>query len=365
MPILVGTMWQIFDPTDWHNATLGIWLGTFVILLLTAAVAVLGSHKIQTLTEQAFEAQRLGQYRLLHKLGSGGMGDVYLAEHQLLRRQCAVKLIRPEFAGDLVTLQRFQREVKAMAELAHPNTVQVYDYGQAQGTFYYAMEYLPGLNLEQLVQRDGPLPPGRAVFILKQILGALGEAHQRGLIHRDVKPGNVLLCRRGGVPDFVKLLDFGLVKHVIPEPGNNLTMTGGIAGTPAFMSPEQAMGRHDLDARSDLYSVGAVAYYLLSGRHVFVKETIYQVLAAHQYEKPLPLHEVSKQVPADLGAVVMRCLEKEPAERYPNAASLDEALASCACAGDWTEMNATVWWDAAGLDEQAVATSQVASTLVK
>src|SRR5262249_2626925 len=164
-----------------------------------------------------------------------------------LRRQCAVKLIRPEFAGDEVSLTRFEREVKAMAELAHPNTAQVYDFGQADdGTFYYAMEYLPGLNLEQLLQREGPLPAGRVVHLLRQVLGALGEAHGRGLIHRDVKPSNVLVCRRGGVPDVVKLLDFGLVKHVTPQLDGGMTATmGAVAGTPAFMSPEQAMGRHD------------------------------------------------------------------------------------------------------------------------
>jgi serine/threonine-protein kinase len=227
------------------------------------------------------------------------------------------------------------------------------------------MEYLPGLNLEQLVQREGPLPAGRVVHLVRQMVGALGEAHRRGLIHRDVKPGNVLVCRRGGVPDVVKLLDFGLVKHTTAEPGGDLTMAGGIAGTPAFMSPEQSMGRADLDARSDLYSVGAVAYYLLSGRHVFVKDTLYQVLAAHQYEKPTPLLEVKPGVPADLAAVVMRCLEKAPEARPQNAEALDQALGSCGCAGEWTTEQANAWWDAAGLDEEAVAVSEVASTLVK
>src|SRR5262249_32137020 len=165
-----------------------VWFTAALTLLMLSAVAVHGSHKIHVLAEKAFEARRLGQYRLIRRLGSGGMGEGYLAEHQLLRRRCAVKLVRPEVAGDEVNLPRFEREVKAMAELTHPNTAQVYDFGQADdGTFYYAMEYLPGLSLDELVKREGPLPPGRAVHLLRQVTGALGEAHGRGLIHRDVK----------------------------------------------------------------------------------------------------------------------------------------------------------------------------------
>ncbi len=230
-----------------------------------AVIAVLFStSRIEVLRRQANEARKLGQYRLAERLGAGGMGEVYRAEHRLLRRPCAIKTIRPEQAGDVDTLRRFEREVQITATLTHPNTVQVYDYGHADdGTFYYVMEYLPGLTLEQLVRRYGPLPPDRTVRFLRQIVAALGEAHALGLTHRDIKPGNVMVRRRGGVHDVAKLLDFGLVS--VPKEGaDGATMTreGTIAGTPAYMSPEQAGGQAVLDARSDLYSVGAVAYFL-------------------------------------------------------------------------------------------------------
>jgi serine/threonine-protein kinase len=203
------------------------------------------------------------------------MGEVYLAEHVLLRRPCAVKLIRPERAGDPQALRRFEREVQATAALTHPNTVEVYDYGRADdGTFYYAMEYLRGLSLQELVARHGPLPPARAAHLLRQVCGALQEAHAGGLVHRDIKPSNVIVCQRGGVCDVAKLLDFGLVRAPCLGGGaETLTQEGTIAGTPAYMSPEQAKGLEDLDARSDIYSLGALAYFLVTGRPPFVRET--------------------------------------------------------------------------------------------
>ncbi len=203
-----------------------------------------GSHRIQVLEEQAFEAQQLGQYRLGKRLGSGGMGEVYLAEHLLLRRPCAVKLIRPEQAGDPTNLQRFEREVQAMATLTHYNTVEIYDYGHADdGTFYYVMEYLPGQNLEHLVGNHGPLPPARAIHLLRQVCRALREAHGVGLLHRDIKPSNIIACERGGVYDVVKLLDFGLVQETrLGKNDDRLTQHGTIIGSPPYMSPEQAAG---------------------------------------------------------------------------------------------------------------------------
>ena len=242
-----------------------------MLLLAISAFAIYGAHRIEVLREEAVQARRLGQYQLVKRLGAGGMGEVYLAEHLLLRRPCAVKLIRPDRACDARHLRRFEREVQATATLTHPNTVQVFDYGHAQdGTFYYVMEYLPGLTLEQLVERHGPLPPARAVHFLRQICGALREAHATGLIHRDLKPGNVMVCERGGLPDTAKLLDFGLV---LPQAGSaggdKLTQEGAVAGTPAYMSPEQAGGQDNLDTRSDVYSVGALAYFLLAGRPPF------------------------------------------------------------------------------------------------
>ncbi len=317
-------------------------------MAVAVAIATYGSHRIEVLRQQAFEARKLGQYRLTRRLGTGGMGEVYLAEHGLLRRPCALKLIRPERAGDPHNLQRFEREVQAMAALTHPNTVEVFDYGHAaDGTFYYVMEYLPGPTLEQLVQRHGPLPPGRAVHLLRQVCGALAEAHAAGLVHRDVKPSNVLVCKRGGRQDVAKLLDFGLVRtHALDWDATRLTQQGTIAGTPAYMSPEQAAARADLDASSDVYSVGAVAYFLLTGAPPFVRGTAVQTLAAHLGEPVVPPSQINPGVSADLEAVVLRCLAKDPAQRFPDAESLERALAACACAEQWSGEQAAAWWRA-------------------
>jgi serine/threonine-protein kinase len=304
---------------------LGIWMATAL------AVAVYSSHRIEVLRREAFEARRFGQYRLKERLGGGGMGEVYLAEHVLLRRPCALKLIRPERAGDREALRRFEREVQATAALTSWHTVEIYDYGHsADGTFYYVMEYLPGLSLEQLVKRDGPLAPARAVRLLRQLCSALREAHAAGLVHRDLKPGNVIVGDRGGQRDVAKLLDFGLVRACGPaDDPKRLTRERTILGTPAFMSPEQAAGEGDVDARSDLYSLGAVTYFLLTGRPPFVRPTAVQTLAAHLGDPPAPLADVRPDVPADVQAVVMRCLEKAPSRRFATAAELDEALAPC------------------------------------
>jgi serine/threonine-protein kinase len=311
-----------------------------------SAIAIYGCHRIELLRRQAFEARWLRQYLLKERLGAGGMGEVYLAEHRLLRRPCAIKLILPERAGDPGTLLRFEREVQATATLTHPNTVEIYDYGRAEdGTFYYVMEYLPGLALNDLIAKHGPLPPGRAVHILRQVAAALGEAHRHGLIHRDIKPSNILLCQRGGDPDVAKLVDFGLVKTAcFGGEEDQLTQEGSLAGTPAWMSPEQAASKVPLDGRSDLYSLGAVAYYLLTGQPPFVRATAVQVLAAHIGDPPRPLNEFRADVPPDLQAVVLRCLEKEPGQRFPDAESLEAALAGCLCAGQWTRTQALAWW---------------------
>jgi eukaryotic-like serine/threonine-protein kinase len=322
-----------------------VWMGVAV------ALAVHGSHRIEVLRREASAARQLGQYRLRERLGVGGMGEVYLAEHVLLRRPCALKLIRPEQAGDPKHLLRFEREVQATAALTHPNTVQVFDYGHTEdGTFYYAMEYLPGLNLEELVKRHGPVSPERTIHLLRQACGALHEAHAAGLIHRDIKPSNIIACERGGLHDVAKLLDFGLVRaDGFGTGGDHLTQEGAIAGTPAYMSPEQANGNKDLDGRSDLYSLGAVAYYLLTGQPPFIRPTSLQTLIAHACDTPVAPNQLRAEIPPDLQAVVLRCLEKDPARRLPDARSLDTALAGCPAAGLWTEERAAAWWqDARG-----------------
>jgi serine/threonine-protein kinase len=316
------------------------WIG------LATALAVFGSYRIESLRREAVKARRLGQYRLKQLLGAGGMGEVHLAEHVLLRRPCAIKLIRPERVGDPRNLARFEREVQATAALTNWHTVEIFDYGRAaDGTFYYVMEYLPGLNLDELVRRHGPVPPERAVHLLRQVCAALREAHAAGLIHRDIKPSNVITCRRGGREDVAKLLDFGLVLARGPEGDwEKLTQEGALAGTPSFMSPEQAAGAGPLDARSDIYSLGAVAFFLLTGRPPFTGRTAVQVLAAHLHQPPPPLRDLCPQASPELGAVVARCLAKAPAERFPDVQSLEQALARLPCAGGWTDEQAAAWW---------------------
>src|SRR6202011_4291712 len=247
-----------------------------------------------------------------------------LAEHVLLRRPCAIKLIRPDQAGDPKTLVRFEREVQATATLTHWNTIEIFDYGHAEdGTFYYVMEYLPGMNLEDLVEQHGPMPPERAVHLLRQVCQALREAHGIGLSHRDIKPSNIFACERGKVYDVAKLLDFGLVKTVgAGGDAVKLTRDGAFTGSPAFMSPEQALGREQLDARSDIYNVGAVAYFLMTGKLTFDRTSAVAMLHAHAYEPFVPSPEFNDSVPADLQRVLLRCLEKDPEHRYANAATL-------------------------------------------
>jgi serine/threonine-protein kinase len=331
-------------------------LVTFVIqnvhaLVFPAAIAVFAAARATALQRRAFEAERraeqIGQYTLKQKLGQGGMGEVWLAEHALLKRPCAVKFIRPDLAAHPATAARFAREVQAVTGLTHANTVRVYDYGRADdGSFYYVMEYLDGPTLEQLVREAGPLPPGRAVYLLRQVCQALVEAHAAGLVHRDLKPGNVIVAALGGQRDVAKLLDFGLVQDLSADAADRLTRTGTVLGTPAYMSPEQAAGESALDSRSDVYSLGATAFFALGGRPPFQGKSLGQLLAAHRSEPPPPLTEIRPDVPADLAVVVARCLAKEPRERFPSAADLDRALAQCGCALDWSAERAAEWWRA-------------------
>lgn len=316
-----------------------------ICMAAAAAIAVYGSHRIEVLRREAVEARRLGPYRLSHKLGEGGMGEVWRAEHRLLKRPCAVKFVRPELAADPAVASRFAREVHAVTGLTHPNTVRVYDYGRAaDGAFYYVMEYLPGPTLDRLIRDRGPLPPGRAVYLLRQVCGALAEAHAAGLIHRDLKPGNVLVTSIGGQQDVAKLLDFGLVHDLAVSDDDRLTRAGSVLGTPAYMCPEQAAGEAAIDARGDVYSLGAVAFFAVTGRPPFDAPTVGKLLAAHLTQTPPRAGDVNPAVPADLSTVIERCLAKEPGERFPSVADLDRALAGCGCAGDWSAEAAAKWW---------------------
>jgi eukaryotic-like serine/threonine-protein kinase len=329
-----------------------------MILLMLAVGSTFGARTMSRLRRQVAEARHLGQYRLRRRLGTGGMGEVYLAEHQLLKRPCAVKLIQSGEAADPRAQERFEREVRLTATLSHPNTVEIYDYGRAEdGTYYYVMEYLPGLSLAELIERYGPLPPERAVYLLRQVCGALREAHAAGLIHRDLKPSNIFAARRGGMDDVAKLLDFGLVRPAAPGHAAQLSAEGQIIGTPLYMSPEQATGARELDERSDIYSLGAVAYYLLTGRPPFPGEDGMAVLIAHARDPVTPLSQVRPGIPDDLEQVILRCLAKDATERFPDAGNLERALGECTCALDWDHERAARWWRRADRPLPAGATA--------
>jgi serine/threonine-protein kinase len=324
---------------------------TVLPLGMALVVAVFSASRATQLRREAFEARReaeeVGAYTLVRKLGEGGMGEVFLAEHRLLKRPCAVKFVRAEMAADRSAATRFEREVRAVTTLAHPNTVRVYDYGRADdGSFYYVMEYLDGPTLDRLVRDRGPLPPGRAVYLLRQLCGALAEAHGLGLVHRDLKPSNVLVAKLGGQSDVAKLLDFGLVQDQATDAGDGkLTRTGTVLGTPAYMCPEQA-GGEPVDARGDVYSLGAMAYFVLAGNPPFEGTTVGKLLAAHLTQPPPDLRTTRPDLPVDLAAVVACCLAKSPADRYQTMADLDAALAACGCAGGWSARHAADWWAA-------------------
>lgn len=328
-----------------------------LILLLTLCTSVVGVQTINTLRKQAFAAKQLGQYRLKHKLGAGGMGEVYLAEHQLMKRPCAIKVIRPEKAGDPQTLARFEREVRSTAKLSHWNSIDIYDYGHAEdGTFYYVMEYLPGHNMGELVEMDGPLPPARVVYLMHQVCRALSEAHSIGLVHRDIKPANIFCAYRGGEFDVAKLLDFGLAKPMIDSTAATqdvaLTAEGAITGSPLFMSPEQATGETDADARGDIYSLGCVLYYLLTGKAPFPYDQPVKVIIAHATEDPIPLRGHNPLLPIELEDIVHHCLEKDPEDRFQTVEDLRQALLDVDLEDEWTADTAADWWSCNGCPQR-------------
>lgn len=319
--------------------------GVLLTFLLAAIGGVVGVNKIDTLRRDALRARHLGQYRLVRPLARGGMGEVFLAEHEMLKRPCVIKLIRPDKVGDEQTLARFQREVRATAQLSHWNTVEVLDYGRTEdGTFYYVMEYLPGMSLAELVNKHGPLPPERIVHFLLQVCDSLREAHEAGLVHRDIKPENIVITQRGGVYDVAKILDFGLVEPITGEHQPRLTPAGFITGSPLYLSPEQASGSTVSDPRSDIYSLGAVTYFMLTGRPPFLRETLVELIQAHAREEPVPPSQLNPAIPRDLEEVTRKCLSKDPADRFQNAGELTDALLQCKAAGHWSRAQAAQWW---------------------
>jgi tRNA A-37 threonylcarbamoyl transferase component Bud32 len=321
-----------------------------LFLAIGMALAIYGAFLVNGLRIQLHHARKYGHYQLIRKLGEGGMGEVYLAEHNLLKRPCALKLIKHEAGTDPIALARFEREVQSAARLSHPNTIAIFDYGYADdGTFYYVMEYLQGLSLAELVRQNGPLPPGRAIYLFRQVCAGLAEAHALGLVHRDLKPANVFVAVRGGEADVAKVLDFGLVKLTRDPGAPELSSEMTVSGTPTYMAPEQAVGDRTLDARADIYALGAMIYFALTGQPPFTGENAFEVMMAHARDPVVPPSQVVPGLPDDLERVVLRCLAKKPGERYPSTKALGEALVACASAAEWGANRAEAWWTAQGM----------------
>ena len=344
-----------------------LFLILFLLLVLCAVGMLLFSYANiswrRRLGEAELKLKQLGQYTLEEKIGEGGMGVVYRARHALMRRDTAVKLLLPDRA-DPTSIRRFEREVCLTCQLTHPNTVQIYDYGHTpDGVFYYAMEFLRGLNLHQLVNRFGPLPESRVIHILEQVCESLAEAHARGLVHRDIKPLNIFLCQRGGVPDCVKVLDFGLVREYGDVSGDRVHQAGGnvLEGTPWFMPPEALEDSTLSDPRSDIYAVGALGYYLLTGDHVFPFATPEEIHEKQLAAPPLPpSRRGSNKVSAELDQVLLRCLEKRPDRRPASVIELRALLLATPRSSDWTLEMRAAWWKEYESQPQTAASSETA-----
>ena len=325
--------------------------------LLVVLVAHVGARIVYRLGTELGRARELGSYRLVERLGVGGMGEVWRARHRLLARPAAVKLMRPEVLGGSGAsrhselLARFEREAQATASLRSPHTIELYDFGVADdGTFYYVMEFLEGFDLDTLVRRFGPVAPERAIHFLEQVCHSLAEAHASGLVHRDIKPANVYVCRYGRDVDFVKVLDFGLVKSEHDVDGAtqlSLTADHAARGTPAFMSPEQVLGDRPMDGRSDIYATGCLAYWLVTGQHVFAGRTAMETMVQHTQKDPVPPSQRSGlPIPAQLDEVILECLAKDPGRRPPSADELAARLAAIHVPDPWTQDRARAWGDA-------------------
>jgi eukaryotic-like serine/threonine-protein kinase len=330
----------------------GVFVILFLVLMLCSCIMFLFSYRDvvwrQKLGEAELKLKRLGQYTLLEKIGEGGMGVVYRARHALMRRETAIKLLLPERA-DRASIERFEREVCLTCQLSHPNTIQIFDYGHTpEGVFYYVMELLLGLNLRELVNRCGALSEGRVIHILTQVCDSLAEAHARGLIHRDIKPENVFLCERGGIPDCVKVLDFGLVRLYRNEQGNSMQVTGerDIVGTPWFMAPESIKNSALSDPRSDIYAVGALAYFLLTGEYVFNAESVMEVYEKQLTETPIPFSQrkMIEPISLEMEGIILRCLNKDAQLRPQTVGELRALLLATPHAADWGTEQRAAWW---------------------
>jgi len=320
-----------------------------------ALLAVVPSQVLQRLGRQIARVREAGSYQLVQELGRGGMGEVWRAEHRLLARPAAVKIVRPEVlhaASDAevrLAMQRFLREAQATSVLSSPHTIELYDFGiTSEGAFYYVMELLVGRDLESLVRDFGPLPADRTVYLLRQVCHSLAEAHSRDLVHRDIKPANIYVCRMGLDYDFVKVLDFGLVKFGGRDPMRRTAVTADLvtSGTPAYMAPEVILGDVESDRRADVYALGCVAYWMLTGRLVFEAETPMKMLVEHVQATPIPPSQRTElPIPRELDELIMRCLEKDPEKRPRDAAELFGMACSCCTRSAWNNDAARQWWE--------------------
>jgi serine/threonine-protein kinase len=338
----VAAFWDS-QPDSWARRTI---VDHSITIGVLALVSVYITRTLYTMRRELHAAARLGNYVIEGELGKGGMGKVYRARHSMIQRPTAVKVMEAQAARSPEALARFEREVQLSATLTHPNTITIYDFGQSEdATFYYVMEYLDGLDLQRLVEKFGPLPPERTAFILRQVCGSLAEAHSRGIIHRDLKPSNIFLTERGGLYDFVKVLDFGLAKQMRSSPDDvQLTQVGRVFGTPLFMAPETA-AEDNVDHRADQYSVGCVAYWMLTGRPPFEGTSPYDVIAKHLKVDAQPPSSISElPISQELDTVVLKCLTKRSADRFQDMAELGEAIDSLSFDPPWSGERAREWW---------------------
>jgi eukaryotic-like serine/threonine-protein kinase len=355
VPVMIIVALKTFGPAiDLRENAWGIFFAFVFPYLLVVIMAYVGARVVYTLGREVRRARELGSYRLVERLGVGGMGEVWKADHRLLARPAAIKLIRASRSGDMPGIvsddarRRFEREAQVIARLRSPHTVTLFDFGVADdGAFYYVMELLEGLDADTVVKRFGPMPAERVVWILEQICHSLSEAESCGLVHRDIKPANIFLCRYGEDHDFVKVLDFGIAKAAADTPASEtaITVMNVIHGTPAFIAPEQALGGVDLDSRADIYSIGCVAFWLLTGELVFTADTPMKLLMAHAHSAPEPPSAKTElPIPVELDALVLSCLAKDRENRPASARTLLERLQAVKLETAWTDERARGWW---------------------
>jgi serine/threonine-protein kinase len=313
---------------------------------ILAVSSILVTRTLYSLRRTVHQAKRLGNYLIREEIGRGGMGQVFIAHHALMCRPTALKVLRNTEENHQSAAARFEREVRLSSTLTHPNTITIYDFGRtSDNTFYYAMEYLQGMDLQRVVARFGPLPAARAVPILTQVCGSLAEAHERNIIHRDIKPSNIFLTQRGGLYDFVKVLDFGVAKQIQKDAGPELTQPGVSVGTPRYFAPEAIRGSGAIDARADIYNVGGVAYWILTGHETFESSSKIELIINHAKTRPKRPSEVSEiPIPSELDDIVMKCLEKDPDDRFQTVAELEAALRAIRFDNPWTQAKAREWW---------------------